>query len=281
MNGSRVRFAYNTNGFAHHRLRDAIAILARLGYDGIALTLDWQHLDPLTATGDQLGRLHDELGAAGLAVVVETGARFILDPWHKHEPTLVSARGRERRVDFLCRAIDVAHALRAEAVSFFSGRLAADLDPARARQWMIDGCRRLARHAEGAGVTLGLEAEPGMLIATLEDATAVVRDVESPALGLTLDIGHVRCTEVISEAAAIEQYAPSIRTMHIEDIRGREHNHLMFGEGDVDFEPILAAVQRVGFAGLVSVELSRDSHRAAEAAAMAIDFLRSKLPAPA
>ena len=37
---------YNTNGFAHHRLEDAIAILAELGYRSIALTLDYHALNP-------------------------------------------------------------------------------------------------------------------------------------------------------------------------------------------------------------------------------------------
>ena len=37
---------YNTNGFAHHRLDDAIGIMADLGYRGVALTLDVHHLDP-------------------------------------------------------------------------------------------------------------------------------------------------------------------------------------------------------------------------------------------
>jgi hypothetical protein len=42
-----LRLAFNTNGLAHHRLDDAIDLLADLGYDGVALTPDVQHLDPL------------------------------------------------------------------------------------------------------------------------------------------------------------------------------------------------------------------------------------------
>ncbi|RME76542.1 MAG: sugar phosphate isomerase/epimerase, partial [Planctomycetota bacterium] len=50
----RLAFAYNTNGFAHHRLEDCLALLADLGYDGVALTLDVHHLDPLRAQAHEV-----------------------------------------------------------------------------------------------------------------------------------------------------------------------------------------------------------------------------------
>ena len=43
---TRLRYAYNTNGLAHHRLDDALSFLADTGYGGVALTLDVHHLDP-------------------------------------------------------------------------------------------------------------------------------------------------------------------------------------------------------------------------------------------
>ena len=36
----RLRYGYNTNGMANHRLDEALRLLADLGYDGCALTLD-------------------------------------------------------------------------------------------------------------------------------------------------------------------------------------------------------------------------------------------------
>src|SRR5215212_8191141 len=98
---------YNTNGFAHHRLEDALAVLAELGYRSVALTLDYHALNPYD---DDLPRQLDGvrrlLRRLGLRSVVETGARFLLDPRRKHRPTLLDAPpDRERRLDFLRRAV--------------------------------------------------------------------------------------------------------------------------------------------------------------------------------
>ena len=41
-----LRLGYGSNGFSGHRFPDACAVIAGLGYDGVALTLDQPHLDP-------------------------------------------------------------------------------------------------------------------------------------------------------------------------------------------------------------------------------------------
>src|SRR4051812_6983259 len=117
---------YNTNGLAHHRLLDAIRLLADEGYQGVAITLDAGALDPYadpTTLGQQVAAVRDLLDRRGLARVVETGARFLLNPRAKHDPTLMDPDPgrRDVRIDFLRRAIDLAGELRAEAVSFWSG----------------------------------------------------------------------------------------------------------------------------------------------------------------
>src|SRR5690242_10841771 len=118
-----MRFGYNTNGFAHHRLEDALRILADLGYESVALTLDYHALNPFDPDlPQQLTAVRGLLSRLGLRSVIETGARFLLDPWRKHQPTLLSPESgqRARRLDFLRRAVDVARALGADAVSFWS-----------------------------------------------------------------------------------------------------------------------------------------------------------------
>ena len=51
-------------------------------------------------------------------------------------------------------------------------------------------------------------------------------------------------------------------TIHLEDMRRGVHEHLPLGEGHMDLPGVLAALRDAGYSRLVSLELSRDSHRA-------------------
>jgi sugar phosphate isomerase/epimerase len=116
---------YNTNGFANHRLPDAIDIVADLGYRSIAITLDVHSLNPWDSQHrEQIGAINAHLHSRGLSCVIETGSRYLLDPRRRHWPTLVSAHpeDRRRRLEFLRRSVDIAAELSAAAVSFWSGQ---------------------------------------------------------------------------------------------------------------------------------------------------------------
>src|SRR5262245_35992115 len=97
-----MRFGYNTNGFAHHRLDDALHILADLGYQSVAITLDHHALNPYAADlVHQVNEISALLSRLRLSSVIETGARFLLDPWRKHQPTLLDpdSSARQRRLN--------------------------------------------------------------------------------------------------------------------------------------------------------------------------------------
>ena len=86
-----LRYAWNTNGCANHRLYDAIELVADAGYDGLALTLDWHHFDPFAEDWQQQAeKLKQTLDSKQLGSVIETGARFLLNHRTKHEPTLIN-----------------------------------------------------------------------------------------------------------------------------------------------------------------------------------------------
>ncbi|MCX7825788.1 MAG: sugar phosphate isomerase/epimerase [Verrucomicrobiae bacterium] len=271
-----LRFGYNTNGFGHHRLNDALVVIAGCGYDGVALTLDVHHCDPFNTDASDLRRLKGMLKALQLSVVIETGARFLLSKWFKHEPTLICkpAAGRDLRQQFLRRAVDIAAELEAEAVSLWSGPRQPDVSEHDAWKWLVEGCCKLSDYATRRGIVLGFEPEPGMLVDSLATFDRLKAEVPSPAFGLTLDIGHVFVTEKDPIATVIHRYAHLIRNIHIEDMKTGVHEHRMFGEGDVNFPPVLRALSDVAYKGLVNVELSRDSYRAPDIARRSLQLLK-------
>ena len=278
-----MRLGYNTNGFAHHRLDDALTVLADLGYRSVALTLDHHALNPYDPdTPRQLPFFRDRLRELGLRAVIETGARFLLDPWHKHQPTLLSAdiEQRARRLDFLRQAVDVAAALDADAVSFWSGAATEPESGTVRMNRLVEGCRQLCDYAAARRVRLAFEPEPGMFIDTMSRYAELRERVAHPSFGLTIDVGHLHCLGETPIAEHLRRWRVWLWNVHIEDMRRGVHDHLMFGEGEIDFAEVLGTLSEIGYAGGVHVELSRHSHNAVETARQALAFLRSFSPPP-
>ncbi|WP_435190661.1 sugar phosphate isomerase/epimerase family protein [Streptomyces sp. bgisy126] len=277
-----LRHGYGTNGLTDLRLDDALALLADLGYDGVGLTLDHMHLDPLAPDlAARTARVARRLGELGLAVTVETGARYVLDPRRKHGPSLLDPDPDDRalRVRLLVTAVRVAADLGAHAVHCFSGTAPPGTDPDTAWKRLAEALGPVVEAAAAADVPLAIEPEPGHLLATLDDFHRLRGAMGDPGpLGLTLDIGHCQCLEPLPPADCVRAAAPWLRHVQIEDMRRGVHEHLPFGEGEIDFPPVLDALVSVGYRGLTVVELPRHSHAGPELARTSLAFLRSRTP---
>jgi sugar phosphate isomerase/epimerase len=275
---------YNTNGFAHHRLREAVQVLAELGYRGLGLTPDvhdfvMSELDDEWDLQPQDERAFLEdlrfVGRCRLRCAIETGARFFLDFRRKHQPTLLDSQPQDRRkrYDFLEGAVRLASEMRADCVSFWSGTPADDTAPSELMNRLVDGCKRLADRAAEQNVRLAFEPEPGMFIDTMDKFADLHARVNHPAFGLTIDIGHLVCNGELPVSKFLAEWKHVLWNVHIEDMRAGVHDHLMFGEGEVDFDDVFAGLRAAGYTNGVYVELSRHSHDAVNTARRAKAFL--------
>ena len=105
-------------------MMDGLKLLVDTGYKSVALTIDHGWLSPRDPDGDvMVQKVKHFLHANEITSVIETGARFLLNPNVKHAPTLLDATDEEaeRRIEFLKYCIDVAVELGSDCVSLWSG----------------------------------------------------------------------------------------------------------------------------------------------------------------
>ena len=131
-------------------------------------------------------------------------------------------------------------------------------DPARSHREqvgaMADNLARFADHAARADVILHVEPVtatrfPQLLVNSLDDALAIVRAVDHPAVRLQFDIAHV----AEQDGAAFERLRdcwPLVGLVQAADLPGR----VDLGAGTLDWPSILRWIRSQDYAGLIELE---------------------------
>ncbi|PIE23450.1 MAG: isomerase [Planctomycetota bacterium] len=260
-----MQLGYISNGLTHHRLDEALRLLADEGYDCVAISPDVGHLDPYRSSMAERASIARLLEQLGLSCVIESGARYLLDPRRKHRPNLLEAEAEQRaaRLDFLRRCLELGEELGAQALSFWAGQRPASVAVASAEAHLREGIEALLVESERRSVPLAFEPEPGMLIETVAQARQLVQQLgDPPQLGLTIDLGHLYVTGEGSPSEVLPAVIERVRQIHIEDMRRGVHVHLDPGEGDVDFAEIGHCLRELNYQGPLCWELSRSAHSA-------------------
>ncbi len=249
---SRFLLGYNTSGFSRATDIDAVAgWTAEAGFSAIEISFTPEHVMP--ADAERLARLARRCRAERLSVACGAGARHALGPV-PHRPSWVSDDPEERRarLAFLLEAVSGAARLGARVLVFHAGPRPADTPEEAARGHLAAGLERLLPAAAREGVIPALEFHPSMLAADRRDVERL--RAAFPDLKLTLDIGHLRCTEAAPLSGGIRDLLPATAHVHLEDIRGRVHEHLPIGDGDIPFGEVFGALSAGGYAGIVAAE---------------------------
>jgi sugar phosphate isomerase/epimerase len=93
------------------------------------------------------------------------------------------------------------------------------------------------------------------LIERFDQYLEFVSRIDSPMIGLNFDVGHAYCvSEDPQDWVATMQ--PHTRHYQLEDIAAtRVQQHLVPGQGAIDFPATRAAIQTTGYTGWLTVEL--------------------------
>lgn len=276
------RFAYSTNAYTKWPLAKAIEDVRKRGFDGVEILADTPHAFPDSKL--DLDSIRAALSASGLAVANLNGNTTTgLDPARRDPsgfwPGFLDGNAGVRRmkVEYMKSVVDLAREVGAGCVCTASGvRPKGEPSPALFSR-MARGLEEILAHAERKPeVRVGLEYEPGFLLGDLASTLRMVRELDHPLLGANLDVGHAWCVGDDLEKAILE-FGPRLWNLHVEDIKGRVHEHLIPGRGDVDFRAMFRALERIGYDRFVTLELYPYKDDPGGAGEEGLGFLKTQL----
>jgi sugar phosphate isomerase/epimerase len=270
-----MRLAFSTNAYLHYSFPEAVRRLAAIGYAGVEIMADVPHAWPAYLLEEQKQAIRDALARNRLAIsninafmmhaVDDHRQKYWHPSWIEPDPHY-----RRVRIDHTKRALTLARELGAACITTEPG---GPVEPGgswqAALKLFVEMIKPVADHAEKEGVLLLVEPEPGLLIETADQFLEFMQHIDSPAVGLNFDIGHSYCVSD-DPATTLPRVAKYIRHFHLEDIAAtRVHQHLIPGEGAINFAATLRAIRGLDYKGWITIELYPYAENPDEAAGLA------------
>jgi sugar phosphate isomerase/epimerase len=235
-----MRFGFRTQTFYKWSLERTCKALFEIGYDAVDITLEHPDTNPV--------RLSDPKETAAVRkIVADAGLEMMAVSYHIgcDVPTIshVMDIGLELGTDLLIVNGDPTPSAGLEA------------------EWprTVERVRKLTELAEPMGITLAMEPDfvPGFTVASSADFERLAKEVDSPALKLNFDINHAVKTDgdYLAWLRRLREYLVHV---HLSDSRNRVHQHLIPGQGELDWKEIKATLDEIGYSGYHVVDIWDD-----------------------
>jgi len=256
-----MKLAFSTNAYTRFPLADALRGIRQAGFEGVEILADEPHAYPPKIDAELMGAVRRVLDETGLAVSnINCNCSFgywkDAPPEPYFEPSLISPNPQHRadRTTMIKTTLDFAKAVGAKNISITSGRCIGGMPPDKAAKQFAESIRPVLDHADKVGVDVGIECEPGLFLEWASELREWIDRLNHPRFGANLDIGHsVVMGETIE--GAVGMLAGRIWNLHVEDLPGRKHYHMIPGEGTFDWGALKRAVTAAGYDRYLTVEL--------------------------
>jgi sugar phosphate isomerase/epimerase len=274
-----MKLAFSTNAYTNYSLTQAFEGIKKAGFNAVEILADVPHAYPVqmddaltSSVVRDLDRL--KLSVSNINCNCSFGYWKDAPPEPYFEPSLISPNPKHRadRIAMIQRTLQFARDIGARNISITSGRMLGGMPPERAARQFVESIKPVLDRADTMGVDLGIECEPGLFLEYVAELREWINRLNHPRLGANLDIGH---SQVIGETIPyeVEMLRGRIWNMHVEDIPGRKHYHMIPGEGTLDWQSLKAALERISYDRYLTVELYTHTENPQEAAEKSLQYL--------
>ena len=247
-------------------LASKLETIARAGYAAVEIFENDLLSSPIPAR--DIGAMMQDLGLACA----------MLQPFRDYEG--MSPEQRTRALERIRRKFATMDALGTDLVLLCSN---CSPEASGDRQQTLDDLHLLGELAASHGKRIAYEALAwGRHVSDHRDAWSLVRDLDHPAIGLTLDSFHTLARkipvssigDIRPEKLFIVQLADA-PLLEMDYLGWSRHFRCMPGQGDLPLDDFAAALRRIGYEGLWSLEIFNDRFRSTSANQIARDGMRS------
>jgi sugar phosphate isomerase/epimerase len=274
-----MKLAFSTNAYTKHPLSHALRGIRAAGFEAVEILADSPHAYPDLIDDTLVRSVRSELDDLGLSVS-NVNANCTFGYWRHappepyFEPSLISPDPSHRtdRISLVKKTLDFAAGIGAPCISITSGRCLGPIHPKRAGELFVENIQPILDHADKVGVNVGIECEPGLFVEYATELASFIRQVNHPRLGANLDIGH---SVVLGEGidAPVRTLHDRIWNMHIEDLPGNKHYHMIPGTGTFDWTLLKQSLSTIKYDRCLTVELYTQTENPQLAADESFKFL--------
>lgn len=211
------------------------------------IELTWQSLDIFDA--EVFKRCEDYLTQArNLGIEINTLHIPYGDEW---DPSSLDPAVRQQVIENAARVFRIAKQWEVPKLVFHpSYEPISDEERPRRLAHAKASLEQLARHAQDIGVQLAVECLPRTCLGNTSDEIAYLLP-DHPNAGICFDANHLLQE---TPEAFIRRLGPRIVTTHISDNDGLDEKHWVPGEGIIDWQEVIQALQDVDYRGVFLYE---------------------------
>jgi protein FrlC len=254
-----------TSVLYQYTIQDAVALVARAGYDGVDIWGGRPHVYRQDLSADELKDLRKQIERLGLTVSSFMPAFYR----YPHSLSNPNPRVREDSIQYMRDCIDNAALLGAKIVLVVPDLSLHGQSREDSLGRMMEGIDIVARYASGTDLKLGIEVlyyDETDLVNSADDARAIIEQLGHDNLGVVLDTGTLNLSKEPPEEI-LAKLGDRVLQVHVNDNDGgREQQNLIPGDGTYDFRALIRVLKEHNFEGFLSAELSKGYAPEAEAA---------------
>ena len=272
-----MRLSLSSFIYLNFPLAEAIRRIAQAGYDGIDIWGGRPHAYRRDLSQLETAELKQLIKDCGLTVASFIPAQF------RYPTSLCSPNEviRQDSVAYIQDSIRTAAELGAPIVSVCPGHSLFGQTVGNAWDNLRLSLEVICDFAALYGLRVALEPADRYetdIVQTVADGMRLIAELDRPNLGIVLDSGHANvCGEPLERAIITAN--DRLFHVHIDDNDGLRDQHLIPGQGSIDFIGFFHALEKAKYQGFIGVELGWDVTVDPDPAArQALEVIRSFWP---